>query len=218
MRYSQIRRNLETLRSEKLVPDQLEKAADVGFGSGAGSIVLAELFPQAIITAIDNASSQQNHPDYYCRNFPKWTSRIETVLDDAREAAPKLGVHDLVLASRPNMVDHRKKTTWEEGSLFIAGNFIALAEMTEPKSGVALVGYNPHEDPGALWELAKRVDVGKLFNRLVRYEVENGDDWLVLSGVKQEVLKKAKRDRTIILTDIGKKIPNTEELKNLWKS
>lgn len=220
MRYGQIRRNLEVLRNEQLIPDDLEKAADVGFGSGAGSIALAELFPRATITAIDNASSQQNHPDYFRRKLPKWTSRFEVILGDAREVAPKLGHHELVLALRPNMVDprqSRESTTWEEDSLFMARNFIALAAMAEPQSGTTLVGYNPHEDPGALWEIAKRVDTGKLFNKLVRYVVENGDEWLILSGVKQEVLEQANLDPRTILTDVGRKEPSHIELRKLWR-
>lgn len=221
MRYDQIRRNLETLRDEGLIPDRLGKAVDVGFGSGAGSIALAELFRQATITAIDNASSQQNDPDYFRRKLPKWTGRLEVVLDDVREVATKLGTHELVLSSRPNMVNPRQSrelTTWEEDSLFIAKNFIALAEMTEPQSGTALVGYNPHEDPGALWEIAKRVDTGKLFNKLVRYGVENGDDWLILSGVKQKVLDQAKSDPSILLTVIGKKESTHIELRRIWRN
>lgn len=218
MRYDQIRRNIKTLRDDGLIPDDIKKAADVGFGSGAGSIALAELFHQAIVTAIDNASSQQDHPDYCRRKLPKWTSRLEIILDDAREAAPKLGGHDLVLASRPNMVDQRRGMSWEDDSLFIAGNFIALAEMAEPQQGVVLVGYNPHEDPGALWELAKRVDTGKLFNKLVRYGVENGDDWLVLSGVNQAVLAEARTTPEILLTSVGKKEPSSVELQRLWRN
>lgn len=176
------------------------------------------MFQEAIITAIDNASSQQLRMKYVRRDLPRWTSRIEVIQEDARAVAQKLGPHDLVLASRPNMVDPRKSTTWEEDSLFIAGNFIALAEMTEPKSGVVLVGYNPDEDPGALWELAKRVDTGKLFNKLVRYGVENGDEWLVLSGVNQAALAEAKENPKILLTSVGKKEPSYVELQRIWRN
>lgn len=218
MRYDQIRRNIKTLRDEGLIPNDIEKAADVGFGSGAGSVALAELFHQAIVTAIDNASSQQNDHDYHRRKLPKWTSRLEIVLDDVREVAPKIGYHDLVLVSRPNMANPQRSATWEEDSMFMARNFIALAEMTKPQSGVALVGYNPHEDPGALWELAKRVDTGKLFNDLKRYRVEHGDEWLILSQVNKKALEEAKLNPKAILTSIGKKEPSWVELRELWRN
>ena len=216
-RYRDIRKNLEALGGDGLIPSTIERVADVGYGSGGGTIALADLFPKAIVTAIDNASSQQLRMQYLCRDLPRWTSRIEVIEEDARTVAQKLGTHDLVLASRPNMVDAKKSTTWEEDSLFIAGNFIALAAMVEPQSGTVLVGYNSDEDPGVLWELAKRVDTGKLFNRIVRYGVENGDDWLVLSGVKQEVLEQAKSDSRVILTVVGKKEPSHIELRRIWR-
>lgn len=216
-RYRDIRRNLEALGKDGLIPSTVSRAADVGYGSGGGTVALADLFPKAIVTAIDNASSQQLHMQYLRRDLPRWSGRIEAIEEDVRIAAQKHGAHDLVLASRPNMVDPGKSTTWEEDSVFIARNFVALAEMAEPQSGKILVGYNSDEDPGALLELAKRVDAGKLFGQLVRYGVKNGDDWLVLSGVKPEILEKAKTDPKILLTDIGRKIPTTEELKNLWK-
>ena len=220
-RYRDIRKNLEALGGDGLIPSKVQRAADVGYGSGGGTIALADLFPKAIITAIDDASSQQLRMEYFRRDLPQWTSRIEVVEEDARTAARKLEAHDLVLASRPNMVNprqSRESTTWEEDSLFIAENFIALAIMAEPQSGTVLVGYHPHEDPGALWEIAKRVDAGKIFNKLVRYGVENGDDWLILSGVKQKVLDQAKSDPSILLTVIGKKEPTHIELRRIWRN
>lgn len=216
-RYEQIRRNIEALQDDGLIPNVIERAVDVGFGSGGGSIALADIFPKAVIAAVDNASAQQNHPQYRRRELPRWTSRFEFVPEDLKVAAPKLGNHDIVLASRIPFSDMDRPINWKDDSISAAQTLVALALMVEPETGTVLVGYDPHEDPGALWELAKRVDTGKLFNKLGRYGVKNGDDWLVLSGVKQEVLKKAKTDPKILLTDIGKKLPTMEELKNLWK-
>ncbi|MEK7111679.1 MAG: class I SAM-dependent methyltransferase [Patescibacteria group bacterium] len=134
-RYRDIRRNLEALGKDGLIPSTVSRAADVGYGSGGGTVALADLFPKAIVTAIDNASSQQLHMQYLRRDLPRWSGRIEAIEEDARIAAQKHGAHDLVLASRPNMVDPGKSTTWEEDSVFIARNFVALAEMAEPQSG-----------------------------------------------------------------------------------
>lgn len=206
------------LIEDGLIPSTVEEVADFGFGGGGGTIALADVYPKAIVTAIDNASTQQLRLRYVRRDLPRWSGRIEVVEEDARIAARRLGSHDLVLASRPNMADPRKTTTWEEDSLFKAENFIALAEMTELQSGTALVGYNPEEDPGVLNELTKRVDASKLFNELVRYGVENGDEWLVLSGVNQAALAEAKENPKILLTSVGKKEPSYVELQRIWRN
>jgi hypothetical protein len=203
MRYGQIRRNLEVLRNEQLIPDKLEKVADVGFGSGAGSIALAELFRQATITAIDNASSQQNNPDYRRRVLPRWTSRLKDVSDDVKKVAPELGFHNVVMASRIPFSDLESPVDWKEDSLMAARTFVALASLAEPEKGVVLVGYNPHEDPGALWELTQRVNPGNLFKNLTRYQVEHGDDWLVARGVKKDILQEAKSKPEMLLTKLG---------------
>jgi len=207
MRYGQIKRNIRTLQAEGLIPDKIERVADVGYGSGAGSIAIADLFIEATITAIDNSSSQQNYPDYHRRPLPCWTSRFEAVSNDVKKVAPKLEHHDIVLASRIPFSDMNKKVDWRVDSLDAAETFIALTLLVKPETGVVLIGYEPHEDPGALWELEKRIDSGKLFNNLMRYQVENGDDWLVLKGVKRDALIASQSDPEILLTEIGKKLP-----------
>lgn len=206
-RYEEIRLNIEVLRDDGLIPNTVERAADVGFGSGGGSIALAELFPQAIVTAIDDASSQQGFSRYRRRTLPRWTSRIEFVPDDLKAVASKLGGNDIVLASRIPFSDMNKRVDWKIDSLDAAKTLVALALLVKPKTGVVIVGYDPHEDPGALWELGKRLDAGKLFSNLKRYQVENGDDWLVLGGVDQGALIASKSDPEILLTDVGKKLP-----------
>lgn len=216
-RYKEIKLNIEALREDGLVPSKIDRAADVGFGSGGGSIALADIFPKAVITAVDNASAQQNHPQYRRRELPRWTSRFEVVSEDMKMAAPKLGRQDIVLASRIPFSDMDNPINWKDDSIFAARTLVALALMVEPDTGTLLVGYDPHEDPGALFELAKRVDTGMIFINLGRFRVEHGDDWLILSGVKQQVLDLAKFQPEILLTDIGKKLPTMEELKNLWK-
>lgn len=214
-RYKEIKLNIEALREDGLVPSKIDRAADVGFGSGGGSIALADIFPKAVITAVDNASAQQNHPQYHRRELPRWTSRFEVVSEDMKMAAPKLGRQDIVLASRIPFSDMDNPINWKDDSIFAAQTLVALALMVEPDTGTLLVGYDPHEDPGALWELSKRLDAGKIFRNLIRYQVKNGDDWLVLNGVKKNELITSKSDPEILLTDIGKKLPSMEELKNL---
>lgn len=215
-RYKEIKLNIEALREDGLVPSKIDRAADVGFGSGGGSIALADIFQKAVITAVDNASAQQNHPQYRRRELPRWTSRFEVVSEDMKMAAPKIGRQDIVLASRIPFSDMDNPINWKDDSISAAQTLVALALMAEPETGVVLVGYDPDEDPGALWELAKRVDTGKLFNRLVRYGVEDGDDWLVMSGVKQKALEDAKANPEILLTSVGKKEPSWVELQRLW--
>lgn len=118
IRYGQIRRNIKTLQDDGLIPENIERAADAGYGSGAGS----------------NASTQQNDPDYRRRKLP-WTSRFKVVPDDVKKVNSTLGHHDIVLVSRIPFSNLESPIDWKEDSLDAARTFVSIASLaTLPQS------------------------------------------------------------------------------------
>lgn len=202
-RYRDLKENFEVLQKNGYLPREAKRVIDVGSGSGGGSLALTDLFPHALITAVDNASTQQDDSRYQLEKLPGWTSIIEFYPHDIRDFAPTLKPHDVVVASRLPFSD-RWHPTWRRACLHAAEMLITLSLLSEPEKGVVLVGYERQEDPDTLPVLHASLRFGELFRSSRIASVRRGDDWLVLSQMNSVVFRAARADPDVLLTDYGK--------------
>jgi hypothetical protein len=205
-----LKQDLHLLFNEGLLPKECDYILAAGSGSGAETLVLRDIFPDARIIAIDNGSTHQDNQPfseftlgaYEVKKPPPWIADFHDH-SFRQHAQEKRGHYDLITALHLSLLFDQPQ--WNQRMRAVAETVIDLTEMLKD-NGTLVISHDAEQTgprPARLIQENLRID--ELFASGIEL-TGNFDHFLVLRNPEEQLLSQTSLYPTVLLTELGEQI------------